>query len=205
MKKNKLYIILLIFINIISCKNNNLEKGILYSKSSSDISYEASREKAINEIYFYIANQTANMINREDYNIIAFSLKDYNLIDFEKNADIKQYKKEDNFFTEIKVEDSEIYNKVVKSLENLKKEGLVGSTIRANASIEISENAKLNAYTRQTLTQNALKRAYESLYKILLDNNIEPNKAVELTNNAYIIEESYGSNDYNVVIETEIN
>lgn len=82
---------------------------------------------------------------------------------------------------------------------------MVGSTIRANASIEISENAKLNAYTRQTLTQNALKRAYESLYKILLDNNIEPNKAVELTNNAYIIEESYGSNDYNVVIETEIN
>lgn len=205
MKKNKLYIILWIFINIISCKNNNLEKGILYSKSSSDISYEASREKAVNEIYFYIANQTANMINREDYNIIAFSLKDYNLIDFEKNADIKQYKKEDNFFTEIKVEDSEIYNKVVKSLENLKKEGLVGSTIRANASIEISENAKLNAYTRQTLTQNALKRAYESLYKILLDNDIEPNKAVELTNNAYIIEESYGSNDYNVVIETEIN
>lgn len=205
MKKNKLYVLLLIFINIISCKNNNLEKGILYSKSSSDISYEASREKAINEIYFYIANQTANMINREDYNIIAFSLKDYNLIDFEKNADIKQYKKEDNFFTEIKVEDSEIYNKVIESLENLKKEGLVGSTIRANASIEISENAKLNAYTRQTLTQNALKRAYESLYKILLDNNIEPNKAVELTNNAYIIEESYGSNDYNVVIETEIN
>lgn len=205
MKKNKLYVLLLIFINIISCKNNNLEKGILYSKSSSDISYEASREKAVNEIYFYIANQTANMINREDYNIIAFSLKDYNLIDFEKNADIKQYKKEDNFFTEIKVEDSEIYNKVIESLENLKKEGLVGSTIRANASIEISENAKLNAYTRQTLTQNALKRAYESLYKILLDNNIEPNKAVELTNNAYIIEESYGSNDYNVVIETEIN
>lgn len=205
MKKNKLYVLLLIFINIISCKNNNLEKGILYSKSSSDISYEASREKAVNEIYFYIANQTANMINREDYNIIAFSLKDYNLIDFEKNADIKQYKKEDNFFTEIKVEDSEIYNKVIESLENLKKEGLVGSTIRANASIEISENAKLNAYTRQTLTQNALKRAYESLYKILLDNDIEPNKAVELTNNAYIIEESYGSNDYNVVIETEIN
>lgn len=207
MKKNKLYFIFTISILLIifSCKNNNLQKGILYSKSYSDISYEASKEKAINEIYFYIANQTADLINRKDYNIIAFALKDENIIDFEKNAIIKEYKKEDNFFIEIKVNDSQIYDKVIESLEKMKKEGLVGSKIRANASIEISENAKLNAYTRQILTQNALSRAYESLYKLLLTNGIDANKSAELTNKAYILEESYSSNDYNVVIETEID
>ena len=52
------------------------------------------------------------------------------------------------------------------------------------------------------LTQNALKRAYESLFKVLLSNNIEVNKAVSLTNEAYILEESYSSNEYNVVVET---
>lgn len=207
MKKNKLYFIFTISILLIifSCKNNNLQKGILYSKSYSDISYEASKEKAINEIYFYIANQTADLINRKDYNIIAFALKDENIIDFEKNAIIKEYKKEDNFFIEIKVNDSQIYDKVIESLEKMKKEGLVGSKIRANASIEISENAKLNAYTRQILTQNALSRAYESLYKLLITNGIDANKSAELTNKAYILEESYSSNDYNVVIETEID
>ena len=87
----------------------------------------------------------------------------------------------------------------------MKKEGTVGSKIRANASIEISQNAKLNAYTRQTLTQNALRRAYESLYKLLLDSKIDANKSAELTNKAYILEESYSSNNYNVVIETEID
>ncbi len=210
MKKNKFYflyfILLTIFILIIifSCKNNNLKRGILYSKSFSDIGFEASKEKAINEIYFYIANQTANLINRNDYNIVAFALKDDNLIDFEKDAIIKEYKNEDNFFTEIKVEDFNLYEKVVKSLEKMKREGFVGSKIRANASIEISEAARLNAYTRQILIQNALKRAYESLYKILLENGIDANKSAEFTNNAYIIEESYSSNDYNVVIETEI-
>lgn len=207
MKKNKLYFIFTvsIFIIIFSCKNNNLQKGILYSKSYSDISYEASKEKAINEMYFYIANQTADLINRKDYNIIAFALKDENIIDFEKNAIIKEYKKDDNFFTEIKVNDSQIYDKVIESLKKMKKEGLVDSKIRANASIEISENAKLNAYTRQILTQNALSRAYESLYKLLLANGIDANKSAELTNKAYILEESYSSNDYNVVIETEID
>lgn len=210
MKKNKLYFIYFTFFTlfiltiILSCKNNNLQKGILYSKSFSDISFEASKEKAINEIYFYIANQTANLINRNDYNIVAFALKDDNLIDFEKDAIIKEYKKNDNFFTEIKVEDLEIYEKVIKSLEKMKKEGFVGSTIRANASIEISEAARLNAYTRQILIQNALKRAYDSLYKILLENGIDANKSAELTNKAYILEESYSSKDYNVVIETEI-
>lgn len=210
MKKNKLYFILVIFtaliilLNIFSCKNNNLEKGILYSKSSSDLSFEASKEKAINEIYFYIANKTANLINREDYNIVAFALKDDNLIDFEKDAIIKEYKKDDNFFTEIKIEDEKLYQKVVQSLEKMKREGKIGATVRANASIEISETARLNAYTRQTLTQNALRRAYESLYKILIESGIDANKSAELTNKAYIIEESYSSNDYNVVIETEI-
>ena len=210
MKKNKLYFISFIFIKIIllilfSCKNNNLQKGILYSKSSSDLSFEASKEKAINQIYFYIANQTASLIKRNDYNIIAFALKDDNLINFEKSAIIKEYKKDDNFFTEIKINDEKLYKNVVESLEKMKKEGKIGATIRANASIEISENAKLNAYTRQMLTQNALGRAYESLYKILIESGIDANKSLELTNKAYIIEESYSSNDYNVVIETEIN
>ena len=210
MKKNKLYFISFIFIKIIllilfSCKNNNLQKGILYSKSSSDLSFEASKEKAINQIYFYIANQTASLIKRNDYNIIAFALKDDNLINFEKSAIIKEYKKDDNFFTEIKINDEKLYKNVVESLEKMKKEGKIGATIRANASIEISENAKLNAYTRQMLTQNALGRAYESLYKILIESGIDANKSLELTNKAYIIEESYSANDYNVVIETEIN
>lgn len=207
MKKNKLYfifVILIILLNIVSCKNNNLKKGILYSKSSSDLNFEASKEKAINQIYFYIANQTANMINREDYNIVAFALKEDNLIDFEKDAIIKEYKKDDNYFTEIKIEDAKLYQKIIQSLEKLKKEGLIGEKIRANASIEISETARLNAYTRQTLTQNALKRAQESLYKILIESGIDANKSAELTNKSYIIEESYSSNDYNVVIETEI-
>lgn len=210
MKKNKLYFISFIFIKIIllilfSCKNNNLQKGILYSKSSSDLNFEASKEKAINQIYFYIANRTANTINREDYNIVAFALKEDNLIDFEKDAIIKEYKKEDNFFTEIKIEDAKLYQKIIQSLEKMKKEGQIGATVRANASIEISETARLNAYTRQTLTQNALKRAHESLYKILIESGIDANKSAELTNKAYIIEESYSANDYNVVIETEIN
>lgn len=208
MKKNKLYFILIIFIvliNIFSCKNNNLEKGILYSKSYSDLSFEASKEKAINQIYFYIANETANLINRNDYNIVAFALKDDNLIDFEKDAIIKEYKKDDNFFTEIKINDAGLYEKVTQSLEKMKIEGQIGGTIRANASIEISEAARLNAYTRQTLTQNALKRANESLYKILIESGIDANKSAELTNKSYIIEESYSSNDYNVVIETEID
>lgn len=208
MKKNKLYFILIIFIvliNIFSCKNNNLEKGILYSKSYSDLSFEASKEKAINQIYFFIANETANLINRNDYNIVAFALKDDNLIDFEKDAIIKEYKKDDNFFTEIKINDAGLYEKVTQSLEKMKIEGQIGGTIRANASIEISETARLNAYTRQTLTQNALKRANESLYKILIENGIDVNKSAELTNKSYIIEESYSSNDYNVVIETEID
>ena len=208
MKKNKLYFILIIFIvliNIFSCKNNNLEKGILYSKSYSDLSFEASKEKAINQIYFFIANETANLINRNDYNIVAFALKDDNLIDFEKDAIIKEYKKDDIFFTEIKINDAGLYEKVTQSLEKMKIEGQIGGTIRANASIEISETARLNAYTRQTLTQNALKRANESLYKILIENGIDANKSAELTNKSYIIEESYSSNDYNVVIETEID
>ena len=208
MKKNKLYFILIIFIvliNIFSCKNNNLEKGILYSKSYSDLSFEASKEKAINQIYFFIANEMANLINRNDYNIVAFALKDDNLIDFEKDAIIKEYKKDDNFFTEIKINDAGLYEKVTQSLEKMKIEGQIGRTIRANASIEISEAARLNAYTRQTLTQNALKRANESLYKILIESGIDANKSAELTNKSYIIEESYSSNDYNVVIETEID
>ena len=208
MKKNKLYFILIIFIvliNIFSCKNNNLEKGILYSKSYSDLSFEASKEKAINQIYFFIANEMANLINRNDYNIVAFALKDDNLIDFEKDAIIKEYKKDDNFFTEIKINDAGLYEKVTQSLEKMKIEGQIGGTIRANASIEISEAARLNAYTRQTLTQNALKRANESLYKILIESGIDANKSAELTNKSYIIEESYSSNNYNVVIETEID
>ena len=126
-------------------------------------------------------------------------------VDFsnEDIVSIKEYKKDDNFYTEIKLKDDTIYDRTIEVLNRLKKEGSIDDKIfRANASIEISENAKLNAYTRQMLTQNALKRAYESLFKVLLSNNIEVNKAVSLTNTAYILEESYSSNEYNVVVET---
>ena len=55
------------------------------------------------------------------YLIVAFALKDDNLIDFEKDAIIKEYKKDDNFFTEIKIEDEKLYQKVVQSLEKMKR------------------------------------------------------------------------------------
>ncbi|WP_300757908.1 hypothetical protein [uncultured Brachyspira sp.] len=206
MKKNKLYIfIILLLIIIISCSGNNIRRGILHSQAYTDISFEVSRMKAEDAMYYYIAEQTASLINRNDFNIVAVSLKDNNLIDF-SNEDIvtfKEYKKDDNFYTEIKLKDDTIYDRTIEVLNRLKKEGSIDDKIfRANASIEISENAKLNAYTRQMLTQNALKRAYESLFKVLLSNNIEVNKAVSLTNEAYILEESYSSNEYNVVVET---
>lgn len=206
MKKNKLYIfIIFLLIIIISCSGNNIRRGKLHSKAYTDISFEVSRMKAEDAMYYYISEQTAPLINRNDFNIVAVSLKDSNLIDF-SNDDIvsfKEYKKDDNFYTEIKLKDATIYDRTIEVLNRLKKEGSIDNKIfRANASIEISENAKLNAYTRQMLTQNALKRAYESLFKVLLSNNIEVNKAVSLTNEAYILEESYSSNEYNVVVET---
>lgn len=210
MKKNNTNFLLIFFIfiiTIISCSKNDIKKGILYSKSYSDLNYEASKTKAIDSIYYYIAEQTSQTINRNDFNIVAVHLKDSNLIDFDNKdiSEIKQYEKDNNFYTEIKVKDNTIYNRTLDILKQIKKEGAVGDKIfRANASIEISENAKLNAYTRQMLTQNALKRAYESLYKILLNSGIEINNAVKLTNNAYILEESYSSNEYNVVVETEL-
>ena len=206
MEKNKLYIfIIFLLLVIISCSNNNIQKGKLYSKVYTDVSFEASKMKAIDDIYYNIAKETAVLINRNDFNIVAVSLKDNNLIDFD-NKDIvtlKEYKKDDNFYTEIKVKDDTIYDRTIEVLNTIKKEGSVGEKFfRANASIEISENAKLNAYTRQMLTRNALKRAYESLFRVLRNNNIEVNEAVRLTNEAYILEESYSSNEYNVVVET---
>ena len=206
MEKNKLYfIIILLLFHLISCSKNNIQKGNLYSKAYTDLSFEASKSKAIDSIYYYIAKETSSIINRNDFNIVAVSLKDYNLIDFDNKdmVSIKEYEKDNNFYVEINVKDSSIYNRTLELLNKLKKEGSVGDKIfRANASIQISENAKLNAYTRQMLTQNALKRAYESLFKILRSNDIEVNKAVSLTNEAYILEESYSSNEYNVVVET---
>lgn len=206
MEKNKLYfIIILLLFYLIACSRNNMQKGNFYSKVYTDVSFEASRTKAIDSIYYYIAKETSSIINRTDFNIVAVSLKDNNLIDFDNKdiADIKEYKKDDNFYVEINVKDSSIYNRTLEILNKLKKEGSVEDKFfRANASIEMPETANLNAYTRQMLTQNALKRAYESLFKILRSNDIEVNKAVQLTNEAYILEESYSSNEYNVVVET---
>ena len=209
MEKNKLYFfIILMLLIMISCSKNNIKKGILYTKVHTDVSPIASKLKAIDSIYYYIAEQTANKINRNDFNIVAVSLRDSNLIDFD-NTDlvtIKEYEKDNNYYTEIKVKDRTIYDRTIETLNTLRKEGNIGETIfRANASINIPESAKQNAYTRQMLTQNALKRAYESLFKVLMSNDIEVNKAVTLTNEAYILEESYSSNEYNVVVETVIN
>ena len=206
---NKIHIYFLIVILIVSCSNNNIKRGLLYSKEHSEISYEVSRNKAIDKIYYYIAEKTAYSINRKDFNILAVELKDNNLINFfytnSKNIKIKEYKENDNYYTEINIKDKSIYNRTLELLQKIKKEGSIDDKIfRANASIDISENAKINPYTKQILTHNALKRAYESLYKLLLDYGIEVNEAVRLTNNAYIIEESYSSKKYNVVIETEL-
>lgn len=210
MKKNNTIFLLIFFILLItiaSCSKNNIKKGILYSKSYSDLNYDASKIKAIDSIYYYIAEQTAEFINRNDFNVVAVHLKDKNLIDFNNKeiSEIKQYEKDNNFYTEIRINDNTIYERTLEILNKIKKEGSIGDKFfRANASIEITENAKLSAYTRQMLTQNALKRAYHSLYKILIDSGIEVNDAAALTNNAYILEESYTSNEYNVVVETEL-
>ncbi|OEJ14984.1 hypothetical protein BFL38_09145 [Brachyspira hampsonii] len=206
MEKNKLYfIIILLLFCLISCSKNNIKKGNFYSKAYTDVSFEASKSKAIDSIYYYIAKETSSIINRTDFNIVAVSLKDNNLIDFDNEniADIREYKKDDNFYVEISVKDSSVYNKTLEILNKLKKEGSIEDKFfRANASIQMPETANLNAYTRQMLTQNALKRAYESLFNVLRSNDIDVNIAVKLTNDAYILEESYSSNEYNVVVET---
>ena len=207
MEKNKIYFLILL-LAIVSCKKNDIEKGILYSTGYSDLSYEASKTKAIENMYYYIAEKTAPSINRSDYNVVGVFLKDSNIIDFNNKeiTKIKNYKKNDNYYTDIKVEDASIYTNSLQALSKIVREGKIeGNIFRANASIQLTENAKLSPYTRQMLTQNALKRAYESLYYMLLKEGIEVNKVVELTNNAYISEESYSENEYNVVIETEIN
>lgn len=208
MEKNKLYlIIILLLFYLISCSKNNIQKGNFYSKVYTDVSFEASREKAIDSIYYYIAEETSPLINRSDFNIVASLLKGYNLIDFNNKdiVNIKEYEKDDNFYVEINVKDSSVYNRTLEVLNKLKKEGSIDDKFfRANASIQISETANLNAYTKQMLTQNALKRAYESLFKVLRSNDIDVNQAVKLTNEAYILEESYSSNEYNVVVETTL-
>ena len=207
MEKNKIYFLILL-LAIVSCKKNDIEKGILYSTGYSDLNYEASKTKAIENMYYYIAEKTAPSINRNDYNVVGVFLKDSNIIDFnnKETAKIKNYKKNNNYYTDIKVTDASIYTNSLQALSKIVREGKIeGNIFRANASIQLTENAKLSPYTRQMLTQNALKRAYESLYYMLLKEGIEVNKVVELTNNAYILEESYSENEYNVVIETEIN
>ena len=127
------------------------------------------------------------------------------MIDFDNKdiANIKEYKKADNFYVEINVKDSSIYNRTLEILNRLKKEGSVEDKFfRANASIQMPDAGNLSAYTKQMLTRNALKRAYESLFRVLRSNDIDVNRAVQLTNEAYILEESYSSNEYNVVVET---
>ncbi|WP_295161063.1 hypothetical protein [uncultured Brachyspira sp.] len=209
MEKNKLYfIIIFLLFCLVSCSKNNIKHGMMYSKQYTDISFDASRLKAIDNIYYNIAEETSYIINRSDFNIIAVSLKDSDLIDFnnKNNVSIKEYKKDDNFYVEIYVKDESLYSRTLYILNTLKKEGSIDDkTFRANASIEIPDSTKLNPYTKQLLTRNALKRAYESLFKILRSNDIEINRAVNMTNNAYILEESYNSNEYNVVVEAVLD
>lgn len=196
-------ITMIVIISLISCKKDNIKKGVLYSKAKSENSLEESKLKAINNIYYSLAKYTGKYIEREDFNILASTLYDENIIDFD-NANIDQTKDSKLFITEIEIKDPTLYNRTLESLEKMKKEGKVGKKVRANASIEISENAKLNAYTRQMLKQNALKRAYESLFNILIKEGSTTLESQNLTNEAYILEESYSSTNYNVVLETSL-
>ena len=155
MEKNKLYfIIILLLFYLISCSKNNVEKGNFYSKVHTDVSFEASKSKAIDSIYYYIAKETSSIINRTDFNIVAVSLKDNNLIDFDNKdiANIKEYKKDDNFYVEIKVKDSDVYNRTLAILQKLKKEGSVEDKFfRANASIQMPDAGNLSGGQCQRL------------------------------------------------------
>ena len=88
MEKNKIYFLILL-LAIISCKKNDIEKGILYSTGYSDLSYEASKTKAIENMYYYIAEKTAPSINRSDYN--ENEMFDYDKPAFEE-ADYSEFK-----------------------------------------------------------------------------------------------------------------
>ena len=141
MEKNKIYFFI-ILLAIVSCKKNDIEKGILYSTGYSDLSYEASKTKAIENMYYYIAEKTANSINRNDYNVVGVFLKDSNIIDFDNKeiVKIKNYKKKDNYYTDIKVEDISIYTNSLQALSKIVREGKIeGNIFRANASIQLTE------------------------------------------------------------------
>lgn len=203
MKKNKIYIIILFtLLSIISsCTKTNFEKGIIYARSESIENEEESTQKAKNSIYENIAKEAGKIIDRNDYEILKTVLINDNIVDFDI-AKIKTSKKDNKFITEIKVKDREIYSRSLESLEKLKKEGNVLGSYRAFGSAEFSKDVTLNAFTKSSIERSALQRAHDSLFDILVKSGVNADEAICLTNQAYIIEETYSSTEYNVIIET---
>ncbi len=207
MKKNKFYIsiigVLFSFI-LFSCNNNNLEKGIFYAEYKSNENKEDSYKKAKNLMYADLAQYTGKLIDRYDFEVVAGVLMENNIIDF-SNAKITYKNKNDEFITKIKVEDPTIKERAENILLSIKKVGVLKDSIRAFSTIELPKLDNLSAYTRATIERSALNKAHKSLYTLIMDEGMDPTTASMLTNQAYVIEETYSDTEYSVVIETKLN
>ena len=207
MKKNKFYsvaISILFSFILFSCNNNNLEKGIFYAKYKSNESKEDSYKKAKNLMYADLALGAAPLIERDDFEVVAGVLMENNIIDF-SNAKITYKNKNDVFITKIKVEDPTIKERAEDVLLSIKKVGVIKDSVRAFSTIELPKSDNLSAYTIATIERSALNKAHKSLYTIIMDEGIDATKASILTNQAYVIEETYSDTEYSVVVETRLN
>ena len=207
MKKNKFYInvigVLFSFI-LFSCNNNNLEKGVFYSKYKSNESKEDSYKKAKNLMYADLALHTGELIDRYDFEVVAGVLMENNIIDF-SNAKITYKNKNDVFITKIKISDPTIKERSENVLLSIKKVGVVKDSVRAFSTIELPKLDNLSAYTRATIERSALNKAHKSLYTLIMNEGLDATTASKLTNQAYTIEETYSDTEYSVVIETKLN
>jgi len=206
MKKNKFQISLIIILMpfLLSCNNNNLEKGVFYSKHESRESKKDSYAKAKNLMYADLARYTGELIDRDDFEVVAGVLIENNIIDFSK-AKITYKNKNDVFITKIKVKDPTIKERAQDVLINIKKEGMVKGSMRSFATIELPKSDSLSSYTRATIERSALRDARILLYSIITNEGIDVTTASILTNEAYVIEETYSDSEYSVVIETKLD